>query len=275
MAGLLNPRSYLLAAPALGFLLLFFVVPLCNILLLSITEPTLSWANYRHIFAVPLYLRVLANTFRAAAIVTAICGTLAYPLATTLVRRQGWGVSLLLACVMIPFWTGFLVRTFAWFVIFGSHGPLANLMRAIGIARPPQMLFTSFAALWGLTHILLPFMVLAFYTAMKRIDPQLLRAATSLGASPLRAFWHVFVPLSAPGVVNGCILVFTMCLGFYATPALLGSPRDMMLSQLIAQQVEELLNWGFAAALAVVLMLCTSLALLLTNRVFGLRLLFE
>jgi putative spermidine/putrescine transport system permease protein len=122
----------------------------------------------------------------------------------------------------------------------------------------------------GMTHILLPNMVMALYGVMKRIDPAHLRAAASLGAPPLAGFRHVFLPLSLPGVVNGCLLVFTLCLGFYVTPVLLGSPRDMMISQLIAQQVEELLAWGFAAALAAVLLVVTLAVLVVYNRVAGL-----
>jgi putative spermidine/putrescine transport system permease protein len=122
----------------------------------------------------------------------------------------------------------------------------------------------------GMTHILLPYMVMALYGVMKRIDPSHLRAAASLGARPFAGFRHVFLPMSLPGVVNGCLLVFTLCLGFYVTPVLLGSPRDMMISQLIAQQVEELLAWGFASALATVLLAVTLAVLVVYNRVAGL-----
>jgi putative spermidine/putrescine transport system permease protein len=245
-------------------------VPIGNVLFLSVTEPTVSLHNYERIFSVALYFRVLVNTFKNAAVVTAVCLVLAYPLAYAIVRRGPLVAGLLLAAVAIPFWTGFLVRTFSWLVIFGSQGPVAEFMRLIGI-KPPQMLFTTFAALWGMTHILLPYMVMALYGVMKRINLQQLKAAESLGAHPIVAFWQVFVPQSLPGVVNGCVLVFTMCLGFYVTPVLLGTPTDMMLAQLIGQQVEELLAWGFAAALSVVLMTITFVILAVYDRFFGLQ----
>jgi putative spermidine/putrescine transport system permease protein len=119
-------------------------------------------------------------------------------------------------------------------------------------------------------HILLPYMVLALYGVMRKIDPSYLRAAEGLGARPFGAFRHIFLPLSLPGVVNGALLVFTMCLGFYVTPILLGTPKDMMISQLINQQIEDLLAWGFASAIAVVLLACTLVLLGFYNRVAGL-----
>jgi putative spermidine/putrescine transport system permease protein len=257
-------------APAIIVVVLCFLIPIANVLLLSVTEPTASLHNYERIFSASLYLRVLFNTVKNSTIVTAICLAFGYPLAYTLVRRGPVVAGCLLAAVAIPFWTGFLVRTFSWLVIFGSEGPIAELMRLMGI-KPPQMLFTTFAALWGMTHILLPYMVLALYGVMKGINLQQLKAAESLGARPIVAFWQVFVPQSLPGVVTGCVLVFTMCLGFYVTPVLLGTPTDMMLAQLIGQQVQELLAWGFAAALSVMLMVITFAILATYNRFFGLQ----
>jgi putative spermidine/putrescine transport system permease protein len=121
-----------------------------------------------------------------------------------------------------------------------------------------------------MTHILLPYMIFALYGVMRRIDPSYLRAAEGLGAPPWRAFRDIFLPLSLPGVANGCVLVFTMCLGFYITPILLGTPRDMMISQLISQQIEDLLAWGFASAIAVVLLAATLILLGIYNRFAGL-----
>jgi putative spermidine/putrescine transport system permease protein len=261
---------YLLMAPAVIVVMLCFVVPIGNTLLLSVSDPKISMANYERIFSTSLYLRVLANTFKNAAIVTAVCLVLAYPLAYSIVRRGAVVASILLIAVAIPFWTGFLVRTFSWLIIFGKEGPVAQAMRVVGIT-PPKMLFTSFTALWGMTHILLPYMVMALYGVMKQINLQQLKAAESLGASPAVAFWQVFVPQSLPGVLSGCVLVFTMCLGFYVTPVLLGTPTDMMLAQLIGEQVQELLAWGFAAALSVVLMGATFLVLAIYGRFFGLQ----
>ena len=168
------------------------------------------------------------------------------------------------------YWTGFVVRTYAWLVILGNKGPVAATYAFAGWGKPPQLLFTSFSSTLGMTHVLLPYMVLALYGVMRKIDPSYLRAAESLGARPFGAFRLVFLPLSLPGVVNGCVLVFTMCLGFYITPILLGTPKDMMISQLISQQIEDLLAWGFASAIAVVLLASTLLLLGIYNRFAGL-----
>jgi putative spermidine/putrescine transport system permease protein len=170
----------------------------------------------------------------------------------------------------MSFWTGFIVRTYAWLVILGNRGPVVAAFAALGLGQPPQLLFTSFSAALGMTHILLPYMVLALFAVMRRIDPGHLRAAESLGAAPFAAFRSVYFPLSLPGVVNGSVLVFTVCLGFYVTPILLGTPRDMMISQLINQQIDTLLAWGFASALSVVLLAVTTSVLLVYNRYAGL-----
>jgi putative spermidine/putrescine transport system permease protein len=203
-------------------------------------------------------------------IVTLACLLLGYPLAYVSARRGGALAAALLGIVAISFWTGFLVRTYAWLVILGKRGPINALFAAFDFGQPPQLLFTSFSSALGMTHILLPFMVLALYSVMKKIDPSHLRAAESLGAPPFSAFRHIYFPLTLPGVINGSILVFTICLGFYITPILLGTPSDMMISQLINQQIEELLAWGFAAALAVVLLAFTGVVLAIYDRFFGL-----
>lgn len=260
----------LLIAPAVLYLLALFVVPIGYLLLLSITDPRLSLENYRRLFTVPLYADVMLHTIEVSAIVTASCLLLGYPLAYVMARRNDWLALAFLIAVGMSFWTGFVVRTYAWLIILGNRGPVSALYALAGWGRPPQLLFTSFASTLGMTHILLPYMVFALYAVMRRIDVSHLRAAASLGAGPFRTFRHVFLPLSLPGVVNGCVLVFTVCLGFYITPILLGTPHDMMISQLINQQIEDLLAWGFASAIATVLLAMTLFLLALYNRFAGL-----
>jgi len=262
--------AWLLVGPAALSILFLFVIPIGYVLLLSVTDPSVSLDHYRRLFTVPLYARVMINTFQTSLIVTVACLLLAYPLAYVMARRNdAWAIIFLIA-VGLSFWTGFVVRTYSWLVILGNRGPIASLYALAGWGRPPQLLFTSFSSTLGMTHVLLPYMVLALYSVMKKIEPSYLRAAESLGARPLAAFWHVFVPLSLPGVVNGSVLVFTMCLGFYITPILLGTPKDMMISQLINQQIEDLLAWGFASAIAVVLLVATLVLLGIYNRFVGL-----
>jgi putative spermidine/putrescine transport system permease protein len=260
----------LLVAPATLAIVVLFVIPIGYVLLLSVTDPSVSLAHYRRLFTVPLYTNVMINTFRTSLIVTLACLALGYPLAYVMARRNDAIAAILLLAVGLSFWTGFVVRTYAWLVILGNKGPVSALYAAAGWGRPPQLLFTSFSSTLGMTHVLLPYMVLALYGVMRKIDPSYLRAAEGLGAPPWRGFLDVFLPLSLPGVVNGCVLVFTMCLGFYITPILLGTPKDMMISQLISQQIEDLLAWGFASAIAVVLLGCTLALLAVYNRFAGL-----
>jgi putative spermidine/putrescine transport system permease protein len=256
----------LLLAPCAAFLIVFFVLPICYVLVLSVTEPKLSLTNFERIFSVPVYLRIMWNTFVTALAVTLACVLLGYPLAYVAARRKDLVSTVLLGVVAISFWTGFLVRTYAWLVILGNRGPVVAFYQALGFGMPPKLIFTSFSAALGMTHILLPYMVLSLYSVMTKIDPNNFRAAASLGAPPFTSWRMVYLPLSLPGVVNGSILVFTLCLGFYITPILLGTAQDMMISQLINQQIEELLNWGFAAALAVVLLTTTLIVLAVYNR---------
>jgi putative spermidine/putrescine transport system permease protein len=246
-----------------------FVAPIGFVLVRSVTDPTLSLAHYRRILTVPLYTGVMLNTFKTSLIVTVACLALGYPLAYVMARRNDWLATTLLVIVGMSFWTGFLVRTYAWLVILGNRGPVVALYQTLGLGKP-QLLFTSFSSTLGMTHILLPYMVLALYGVMRKIDVTHLRAASSLGAPPFAAFRTVFLPLSLPGVVNGSVLVFTICLGFYVTPIILGTPRDMMISQLINQQVEELLAFGFASAVAVVLLAISGSLLAVYNRFAGL-----
>jgi putative spermidine/putrescine transport system permease protein len=266
-----QPAAWLLLGPPSLVLTLLFVMPIGLMLVTSVTDPRLSLAHYRRIFTVPLYTQVMLNTFVTSLIVTALCLVLGYPVAYVMARRTDWVSTLLLTIVAMSFWTGFLVRTYAWLVILGSKGPVAAAYHALGLGGPaPKLLFTSFASTLGMTHILLPYMILALFAVMKKIEPDHLKAAASLGARPWAAFTEVFLPLSLPGVVNGSLLVFVTCLGFFVTPILLGTPRDMMISQLINQQIEELLAWGFASAVAVILLAATGLILAVYNRFAGL-----
>ncbi|MCC7045922.1 MAG: ABC transporter permease [Alphaproteobacteria bacterium] len=265
-----DSTPWLLLAPATLALVILFVLPIGYVLMLSITDPSVSLAHYRRIFSVPLYTRVLFNTFTTALTVTGACLLLGYPVAYVMARRNDWVSTALLICVAVCFWTGFIVRTYAWLVILGNKGPVVAVYQALGMGAPPRLLFTTFSSILGMVHILLPYMVLALYSVMKKIDPNLLRASASLGARPAASFRAVYLPLTLPGVVNGGILVFTICLGFFITPILLGTPKDMMISQLINQQIEELLAWGFASAVAVVLLVATSIVLAIYNRFAGL-----
>jgi putative spermidine/putrescine transport system permease protein len=260
---------WMLLAPVVLYLAAFYLVPLAIVVVSSVTDPTPTLAHYRDFFTDGFYLLVMGRTFATSLIVTLCCLLLAYPLAYAMARREDTIVVAMLTIVALTFWTSFLVRTYAWMVILGNRGPVAALFRAVGWDPPPEILFTRVSSTLAMVHILLPFMVMALYSVMKKIDPALLRAAQNLGASPAHTFRHVFFPLSAPGVVNGCTMVFILCLGFYVTPVLLGSPREQMLAGLIGRQIEELLDFGEASAMAVVLLLVTLGLVAIYNRFVG------
>ena len=269
VCALARPPAVLIL-PAALFLVVFFLVPLMLVAWTSISEPQLGLGNFRDFFASDYDIAVLLRTLRTALTVT-LCSLLAgYPLAYVAARSGAVLGQALLTVVALSFWTSFLVRTYAWMVILGVKGPIAALAVALG-APPPRLLFTTFAATLAMTHMLLPFMVLTLYAAMKRIDEVTMRAAASLGARPWRAFLAVYLPQSLPGIVSGSTLVFITSLGFYVTPQLIGSPTDKMIAGRIGQEIEQLLDFGAASATSLIL-LATAVALFIVyNRFFGLE----
>lgn len=269
-------RWALLAIPPIAFLVAFFLVPLIVVSLRSITDvpkPTGdTFANYERFFASAANLRVLGNTFWVAALSTVVCLALGYPYAylMNLVRPRVAG--LLLIAVLLPFWSSLLVRTYAWQVILRDTGIINSvLLDAKLIDEPIPLIRTTLGVMLGMSQILLPFMVLPIYAVMRRIDPEYTRAAANLGATPAAAFRRVFLPLSLPGVLAGSLVVFVLALGFYITPALLGSPKDTMISQFIASAVQQRLDWGIGSTMAVILMALAFAVLLIASRFVRLR----
>ncbi|UZF95632.1 ABC transporter permease [Bosea sp. NBC_00550] len=262
---------FLLYAPATLFLAVFFLAPLGLVVWISVSEPTLGLDNYAEFFASKYDLSVLARTFQTALIVTVTSLIFAYPVAYVAARKGGAVAAFLLGVVALSFWTSFLVRTYAWMVILGARGPVVGVLVALGVTPPPRLLFTTFAATFAMAHMLVPFMVLALYAVMKRIDEVYMRAAASLGARPLRAFLTVYLPQSLPGVLNGATLVFITCLGFYVTPTLIGSPQDKMIAGRIGQQIEQLLEFGAASATSMVLLAAAVALFVIYDRLFGIE----
>ena len=249
-------RSIWLAVPALILLLTIFVYPVGSLLLRSLSEPSWGLQNFQGIASQPVYLRALANTVVISGSVALICLLGGYPLAYSIAQAGSRLRRLLIFAVLSPFWSSILVRTFAWMVLLQQRGLINRTMLGLGLTDAPiVMVHNRIGVVVGMVHILLPFMVLPLYAVMARIDQTYTQAAASLGASPLRSFWRIYLPLSAPGVINGMVLVFVMGLGYFITPALLGGPGDTMIAQLIEQQVADFGQWGIAGALAVVLIL--------------------
>jgi putative spermidine/putrescine transport system permease protein len=196
---------------------------------------------------------------------------LGYPFAYTLANASAGTRRLLIFVVLVPFWTSLLVRTFSWMVLLQPQGLINAMLASIGLVREPlELIFNRTGLLIGMVQVQLPFVVFPLYSVMAKIDPAYVKAASSLGASPVVSFWRVYLPLSMPGVLTGGLLVFVTSLGYFITPALLGGLRDVMVAQLIYEQVADVGTWGVPAALSIVLIAGT-LALFAVAKGIGIR----
>lgn len=255
-------QPFWLVAPALLLLLLTLGLPLAVVVLRSFAEPQLGLQNYVWFFGSQTNLTVLRRTFSISAWVTVVCLVCAYPYAYVMTAVGPALRLLLILCVLVPFWVSGVVRTLAWVILLQDSGVINSILKAIGLS-PIKLIRTQTGVIIGMAQVLLPFMILPLYSVMKAIDLRLVQAARSLGASPVRAFLQIYLPLSLPGVYAGAIIVFILALGFYITPALLGGPRSTMVSTLIQNQVLSLLNWGRGGAMGVVLLVATFVLLAL------------
>jgi ABC-type spermidine/putrescine transport system permease subunit I len=259
-----------LGVPALTLLAVLFAYPVLRLMALSMEGGSLAW--YAKALGESFYLEVFWITVRIAVIVTLATLVLSYPIAYFLATTTRLGAELGFALVVVPLWTSILVRTYAWMVLLGRNGVVNKSLMALGIIDEPlALLHNELGVVIGMVHVLMPYMVLPVYAAMRRVDPDLLQAAEGLGAGALRIFYRVFLPLSAQGIYAGCTLVFVLSVGFFITPALLGGGRVIMIAVLIEQQVREVLNWSFASALATVLLVGTIAIYGLAQRAIGER----
>ncbi len=265
-----------LLAPMLAWLLLFVVAPMGILVaysfgsrgMLGDVEFGFSWDSYARI-ADPIYLRIFARSIGYAALTTALCVLIGFPAAWFIARRgPGWRERLLLL-VMIPFWTSFLIRTYAWIAILRSEGLLNAVLKSSGavphvFAEPLELLYTPAAVVIGLVYVYLPFVILPVYASAEKLDGVLIEAAHDLGAGPLRVFREVILPLTWPGVAAGMMLVFVPAIGMFAITDLLGGARVSMIGNVIQNQFTKALNFPFGAALGVVftLLFVVSFALL-------------
>lgn len=217
-----------------------------------------------------LFLSTLMRTLTISAMVTVICVLLAYPIANAVVSVGGRFSSIMLACVLLPFWTSLLVRTSAWIVILQKEGIVNRALQALGITSAPlELVFNRTGLYIAMVHILLPFMVLPLISVMKGISPSYVRASSSLGAGPLTTFLKVYLPLTLPGVGAGCLLTFIIAAGYYVTPTLVGGASDQMLSYFVAFYANTTINWGMSAALGVLLLSCILALYIIVGRIVG------
>ena len=266
-----------LSMPAVLGILIIVFLPIFWLSSLSFydAQGALSTENYARIFESALYKRTFVVTSQISITVTVICVLLGYPLCYWLTKMKDRTASILMIFVLVPFWTSILVRTYAWLVLLQRKGIINSSLVSLGIIDEPiQLAHNLTGSIIGMVHIMLPFLILPLYATMRGIDTDLVRAALGLGSTPRKAFWHVFFPMSLPGLFAGIVLVFILSLGFFVTPALLGGGRVQMLAQRIESTITIYSNWGAASALGVVLLLLAFVMIWLMNRVFGLDKLF-
>ncbi|MBV8553659.1 MAG: ABC transporter permease [Acidobacteriaceae bacterium] len=248
-------------APGVAVMAILFFAPLLIVLAYSLLTrgayggvvPPWTGESYARVFD-PLYGEILYRSVWIAGVSTALCLALGFPLALY-IARAARHKGLLLNLVMLPFWTSFLIRTYAWMFLLRDTGLINSMLLSLHVIREPlPLLFNTGAVILGLVYGYLPFMVLPLYATLEKLDPYLLDAAADLGAAPFVTVWRVVVPLAKPGMVAGCLLVFIPCLGAYLTPDLMGGGKTVMAGNLVQNQFTTARDWPFGAAVSLVLM---------------------
>jgi spermidine/putrescine transport system permease protein len=267
-------RGLLFAAPALLWTVAFFIVPFVLMVLLSLRPPpdmadaSLSLHNYVRFFANDTFFSALRNSLEVTVLVTVVSVALAYPLAYVIAERvpERWQRLALIAAV-IPFWTSYLVRSYAWLLVLARNGVVNNALVGLGIVSEPlQLASTRFATVTGFVHFFVMLLTLTIYANLKQLPPNYRRAAADLGAGPVRTFLHVVLPLTLPGIMVGAFLTFVLCIGDYVTPQILGGNNELLLPQLIMLQVQRRADFPTASTLSVILMAVVTIAYLASAR---------
>lgn len=252
-------QPWLLVTPLLVLLVAVFFLPIAWFFIQAVAESNLSLVDQiRAVFLSPDIQYVLWNTNVIALIVTLTVLAMAYPIAYVLTYSKKFVFTLIIICVVVPYFTSVVVRTYSWMVILGRNGILNQWLLQWGIIdKPLDLMYNQFSVIIGISYVLLPYLVLTLFSTMKGIDYNLIRAAQSMGASGFYTFWRIFFPLSMPGLISGCLIVFILAIGFFITPALMGGAEDVMIAMLIQREIELNLNWPMAAMLSLGLLVVT------------------
>ncbi|PDQ22644.1 ABC transporter permease [Mesorhizobium sanjuanii] len=246
--------------PAVLLVALLVLLPMSWLSWLSFVDESGAFTleNYTRIFVSGAYIPIIINTFIISFVVTLLVSVLGYPIAYLMAQSSPRVTSFLLTAVLLPYWTPVLVRTYGWMAILQRNGPLNEALLALGVVNAPvQFLYQTSGAVIGMTQIMLPYLIIPVYIALRGVDKDYLRAAAGLGASPTVAFIRIYLPLSLPGFAAGVLLVFILSIGFYVVPALMGGGRVTMIAMRIERSVMVFPNWGAASALAIVLLVAT------------------
>lgn len=257
--------------PILFVLIVFYFYPMVQLIPQSfVVDGHLSLNNYVEIFQNETYLKGYGTTILIGLGAVLITFVMGYPIAYLMNNIKEKYANLLMAFIMITFWTSLMVRTYAWMVVLQKNGIINNILTGIGVIKEPvQLLYTPVAILIGTVHILLPYMILPINSVLKGIDKNLAWAARSMGATRIKAFWMITFPLSIPGVAAGILLVFVQAIGFYVTPMLLGGGKTLVASTLIDKQMFSFVQWGIGSAMGILLMLITMIFLIVFMKIFG------
>jgi putative spermidine/putrescine transport system permease protein len=255
-------RTLLLLMPAMAMLVLMFFVPMVLFFVRTFMEFQGGTAEFlaqaRSLLFSQPYLTALATTNWIALIVTVAVLLIGYPIAYYLTSATGPSVSVVVLAIVLPYFTSIIVRTFSWMVLLGEHGLVNDTMRAIGvISEPLPLMYNRLGVLIGMSYVLLPYMVLTLYAAMRGIDTSLLRAAAGLGAGGFYTFRRVYFPLSLHGVLSGALIVYILSIGYFITPALMGGQHDIMVAMLIDRELEVAVDWPSAALMSLSLLVVT------------------
>ncbi|MFQ6241756.1 ABC transporter permease [Sinorhizobium meliloti] len=265
-----RPSDFDLTLPALGLLILFFVLPVAILLMRSVTEPMPGLGNYAELLGSSTYLRIFINTFIVSGLVTFVSLLIGFPVAWALAIMPSRVASVVFAILLLSMWTNLLARTYAWMVLLQRTGVVNKLLIGMGLIDKPLPLVNNLTGVTiGMTYIMLPFIILPLYGVIRKIDPAILQAAALCGANRWQSLVRVLLPLAMPGMAAGALMVFVMSLGYFVTPALLGGTANMMLAELIAQFVQSLVNWGMGGAAALVLLVVTLALYAVQLRFFG------
>jgi len=269
-------RTLLLMLPALVILLLMFFVPLVLFFVRTFMEFEGTTAQFLaqagDLLLSQPYLTALATTNWIALIVTVTVLLIGYPIAYYLTTAKGPGVSIVVLAIVLPYFTSIIVRTFSWMVLLGEHGLVNDTLRAAGLIHEPlSLMYNRLGVLIGMSYVLLPYMVLTLFAAMRGIDASLLRAAEGLGASGPYTFRRVYLPLSLHGVLSGALIVYILSIGYFITPALMGGQHDIMIAMLIDRELEVAVDWPSAALMSLSLLLVTLVLYALYYRVTDVR----
>lgn len=254
----------LLLTISVTFLLVFMILPILDMFTKSVVDDNgFTWSYFKEFFSKSLYAKILLNTIRLSLIIGLVTIVLGYPVAYLMNRVGPVLRCIIMGCVQIPFWTSLLVRTYSWIAMLQNQGVVNVVLQKLGIIKQPiQLLYNDAGVIIVMTYIMLPYMIFSISSVMGQIDKNVIIASRSLGAGKTMTFFRIFLPLSLPGIMSGFFIVFLNTMGYYIVPALVGGQKSQMFSQTIQNELSGVLNWNFASAISIILVMVTMMIVL-------------